>query len=62
MLDNHQVDRHFPVLLLLHTLYLYLHSRIAGRIYLRLLRMQMPSPVNSTQLRKVQPQNRGLTP
>ena len=62
MLDNHQVDWHFPVLLLLHSLHLYLHSRIAGRIYLRLLRMQMPPSVNSSQLRKVQPQNRGFTP
>ena len=48
MLDNNQVDRHFPVLLLLYTLHMHLHSRIAGRIYLELPRMQMPPSVNST--------------
>ena len=54
MLDNTEMDWNFPILLLLYTLHLYLHSSAKRRIYSELFRMQMSTPINRAQLRKVQ--------
>ena len=53
MLDSFEMDRHFLLLLLLHSVHMYLHSSAKRRNNIELLGMQMSTQINRTLLREM---------